>query len=46
VIASGDTLSGIAQRFNVSLSDLKSYNSISGTGSKIRVGQKLLIPTT
>jgi len=46
VIASGDTLSGIAQRFNVSLSDLKSYNSISGTGSKIRVGQRLLIPTT
>ena len=46
VIASGDTLSGIAQRFNVSLSDLKSYNSISGTGSNIRVGQKLLIPTT
>jgi N-acetylmuramoyl-L-alanine amidase len=46
VIASGDTLSGIAQRFNVSLADLKSYNSISGTGSNIRVGQKLLIPTT
>jgi N-acetylmuramoyl-L-alanine amidase len=43
-IARGDTLSGIAQRFSVSLSDLKSHNSISG--SKIRVGQKLLIPTT
>lgn len=41
-IASGDTLSGIANRFNVPLSDLKSYNSISG--SKIRVGQKLNIP--
>jgi N-acetylmuramoyl-L-alanine amidase len=44
VIARGDTLSGIAARFNVSLADLKSYNGISG--SKIMVGQKLVIPTT
>lgn len=44
VIARGDTLSGIAHRFNVSLSDLKSYNSI--TGSKIRIGQKLNIPNS
>ena len=44
VSGSGDTLSGIAQRFNVSLSDLKNRNGISG--SKIRVGQKLVIPTT
>jgi N-acetylmuramoyl-L-alanine amidase len=44
VIARGDTLSGIAQRFNVSLSSLKSHNGISG--SKIMVGQKLVIPTT
>jgi len=43
-IARGDTLSGIAQRFNVSLSDLKNRNRISG--SKIMVGQKLTIPTT
>ncbi|MEH6634876.1 MAG: N-acetylmuramoyl-L-alanine amidase [Halioglobus sp.] len=43
-IARGDTLSGIAQRFNVSVSDLKVRNSISG--SRIRVGQKLTIPTT
>lgn len=41
-IARGDTLSGIAERFSVSLSDLKSYNSISS--SKIMVGQKLTIP--
>lgn len=41
-IARGDTLSGIAERFSVSLSDLKSYNSISS--SKIMVGQKLAIP--
>jgi N-acetylmuramoyl-L-alanine amidase len=44
IIARGDTLSGIAQRFNVSLSDLRNRNSISG--SKIMVGQKLTIPTT
>lgn len=44
IIARGDTLSGIAQRFNVSLSNLKNRNSISG--SRIKVGQKLTIPTT
>ncbi len=43
-IARGDTLSGIAQRFSVSLADLKAYNSIDG--SKIMVGQKLTIPNT
>lgn len=43
-IARGDTLSGIAQRFNVSLSSLKNHNGISG--SRIMVGQKLLIPRT
>ena len=42
VIASGDTLSGIADRFSVPLADLKSYNRISE--SKILVGQKLTIP--
>ena len=44
IIARGDTLSGIAERFNVPLADLKIRNGISG--SKIMVGQKLLIPTT
>ena len=43
-IARGDTLSGIAERFNVRVSDLKNRNGISG--EKIMVGQKLLIPTT
>jgi N-acetylmuramoyl-L-alanine amidase len=42
VIARGDTLSGIADRFSVPLADLKSYNSINS--SKILVGQKLNIP--
>ncbi len=44
VIARGDTLSDIAQRFSISLADLKSYNSI--TSSKIMVGQKLTIPNS
>ena len=43
-IARGDTLSGIAQRFNVRLSDLKSHNGI--RDSRILVGQTLRIPTT
>lgn len=43
VIAQGDTLSGIADRFSVPLAELKSYNSISSS-SKILVGQKLTIP--
>jgi N-acetylmuramoyl-L-alanine amidase len=42
IIASGDTLSGIADRFSVPLSDLKSQNRLDG--SKIVVGQKLTIP--
>jgi N-acetylmuramoyl-L-alanine amidase len=44
VIAQGDTLSAIAARFKVSLSDLKSINGLSG--STIIVGQKLRIPAT
>ncbi len=43
-IARGDTLSGIAQRFNVPVSHLKSHNGLHS--SRIVVGQKLLIPTT
>jgi len=43
-IASGDTLSDIAQRFNVSVNDLKDHNGLNST--RIMVGQKLTIPTT
>jgi N-acetylmuramoyl-L-alanine amidase len=43
-IARGDTLSGIAQRFRVSLAMLKSSNGLSG--SHIQVGQTLKIPTS
>jgi N-acetylmuramoyl-L-alanine amidase len=45
VIASGDTLSGIAQRYNVPLSDLQRRNQLSGS-TTIRVGQKIQIPST
>ncbi len=44
IIARGDTLSDIAQRFNVPVASLKSVNGISG--STIMVGQKLTIPAT
>ncbi|MFN2287848.1 MAG: N-acetylmuramoyl-L-alanine amidase [Chromatocurvus sp.] len=41
-IASGDTLSGIAARFNVSVSDLKAFNQLAD--NRILVGQTLKIP--
>jgi N-acetylmuramoyl-L-alanine amidase len=44
VIARGDTLSDIAARHNVSVSDLIQKNGLSS--STIRVGQKLIIPTS
>jgi N-acetylmuramoyl-L-alanine amidase len=44
VIASGDTLSGIAHRYSVPLRDLQRKNKLSG--SNIRVGQKIQIPAS
>jgi N-acetylmuramoyl-L-alanine amidase len=44
VIRSGDTLSQIAQRYQVSISKIRSANSLRGT--TIRVGQVLRIPPT
>ena len=41
-IARGDTLSGIAQKFSVSVESLRSQNNIKG--SRILVGQTLVIP--
>lgn len=41
-IRSGDTLSGVAVRFSVSLTELRRYNALAG--DKIRVGQVLKIP--
>ena len=42
VIERGDTLSEIAERYNVSMSAIRSANKISG--NRIRVGQTLQIP--
>jgi N-acetylmuramoyl-L-alanine amidase len=44
VVASGDTLSEIAQRYKVSLNSLRRSNGL--TGNNIRIGQKLQIPTS
>lgn len=44
VIARGDTLSEIAERFNVRLSELKAYNNLNG--NRIMVGQTLRIPAS
>ncbi|WP_043114810.1 lytic transglycosylase domain-containing protein [Solimonas soli] len=41
-VQSGQTLSGIAQRYNVSVSDLRAANHLKG--SNIRPGQKLKVP--
>jgi N-acetylmuramoyl-L-alanine amidase len=42
VISRGDTLSEIAQRYNVSMSAIKSANRLSG--NNVRIGQTLKIP--
>lgn len=44
VVKSGDTLSHIAQRFNVSLAGLRSANNLAG--NHIEAGQKLRIPVS
>ncbi len=42
VISRGDTLSEIADRYNVSMSDIKAVNKL--RDNQVRIGQKLLIP--
>lgn len=44
VIVRGDTLSGIAERYNVSVNDLIAHNSLPTT--RIEVGQRLKIPSS
>lgn len=43
IVKSGDTLSGIAKRFNVTVAELVSANGIKNP-NLIRVGQVLMIP--
>ncbi|MFO7593963.1 MAG: N-acetylmuramoyl-L-alanine amidase [Pseudomonadota bacterium] len=43
VIARGDTLSGLARQYRVSMDSLKSYNDLNGT--QLRIGQVLRIPS-
>lgn len=43
-VRSGDTLTGVAKRYGVSLSALSSANGLS-TSSRIKIGQRLRIPT-
>lgn len=42
-VASGETLSGIARKYNTTVDELKSLNSLSSTS--IRVGQSLKVPS-
>jgi LysM repeat protein len=45
VVASGDTLRGIAERFNVSVGAILRYNGLTEEdGDNLRPGQELLIP--
>jgi N-acetylmuramoyl-L-alanine amidase len=44
VISRGDTLSEIAKRYNVSMSDIRTANQLST--DRVRIGQKLTIPVS
>jgi N-acetylmuramoyl-L-alanine amidase len=43
IVKAGDTLSEVAERYNIPMSRLKKINDLSDAG--LRVGQKLKIPT-
>lgn len=44
VVKSGDTLYGIANRYNISVNELKTLNNLSS--NTLSIGQKLIIPAT
>jgi N-acetylmuramoyl-L-alanine amidase len=46
VVARGDTLGGIASRYQVSLTNLRHANNINGSGDKIFIGKELIIPSS
>lgn len=43
VVQRGDTLHAIAQRFAISLADIKAWNPVFRNSSKIRVGQRVVV---
>ncbi|HEU5319290.1 MAG TPA: LysM domain-containing protein, partial [Methylomirabilota bacterium] len=43
-VARGDTLSGIATRYGVTVAALVTVNRLASSGSALRVGQRLTIP--
>jgi len=43
VVQRGDTLHAIAQRFAISLADIKAWNPVFGKSSRIRVGQMVVV---
>jgi LysM repeat protein len=43
IVKKGDSLYSIASRYGISVSDLKSYNNL--TGNDLSIGQELFIPT-
>jgi N-acetylmuramoyl-L-alanine amidase len=45
IVARGDTLGGIANRYRVSLNSLRRVNNINGKGDRILIGKELIIPT-
>jgi murein DD-endopeptidase MepM/ murein hydrolase activator NlpD len=46
VVARGDTLSGLASRYKVSVAALVSANRLSGERAVLRVGQRLVVPAS
>jgi N-acetylmuramoyl-L-alanine amidase len=46
IVARGDTLGGIASRYNISLNRLRQANNINGSGDRLLVGMELIIPTS
>ena len=45
VVKSGDSLTGIAKKFSVSVASLRKENNIKGSGNLLFVGKKLRIPS-
>jgi N-acetylmuramoyl-L-alanine amidase len=46
IVARGDTLGGIASRYQISLNSLRTANNIRGNGNTILIGKELVIPSS